>query len=58
MVVLEDPSDGRSHQRFPEPHNIAYQDSLTLVEVVSRDFHRRFLKLEQGVAEIARNAEF
>ena len=55
--VLQDSRQGRCHQSLAESHHIPDQHPAPLVEMVRGDLHGGGLKLQQLVAEIARDAE-
>ena len=57
VIVFEDASHGRRHQRLAEADDIADEHAAPLVEVVRGDLDRGDLELEQLVVKVARQAE-
>ena len=57
LVVLEHAGQRGRHERLAQPHHVADEDAPAAVQVVGGDLHRRGLKVEQGGAEVARDAE-
>lgn len=57
IVVLKDTSERCSHKRFAEPDHIADQDASTFIQMSGGNLDGSFLKLEQLVAELFRDAK-
>ena len=57
VVVLEDASDGGSHQGLAKSHHVADEHAVALVQVMGRYLDSSGLEVEQPVAEHLGNPE-
>ena len=56
--VLENPAQGRRHERLAQTHDITKDNAASVLKVAGGNAHRRRLKIEQGLPEILGYVEF